>query len=125
MWIAFNDAFVSIVALHDKPGYVAVRARRKAHLKRFANAKDIVETTNTDYRYRAHVPASLAGAILMAAVENIDYTNFKNSTKDPDLHRMYSLWWGDHLKLQKGGLYNGKPKGVKKFKPGFTWDEVK
>jgi hypothetical protein len=103
MWIAFNDAFVSIVALRDQPGYVAVRARRKAHLKRFADARDIVETTDTDYRFRTHLPVGQAGAIVMAAVENIDYANFKNSTKDDDLHRMYSLWWSDHLKLQPSG----------------------
>jgi hypothetical protein len=38
---------------------------------------------------------------LAQQVEAIDYGNFKSSVRDRELHDMYTLWWGDHRKLQR------------------------
>jgi hypothetical protein len=79
-----------------------VRARKLVHLKRLLgrDAK-IVETPKRDYRWRASVPRETLSRIMDRQCQNIEYVNSKNSTKEKDLHDMYSLWWGDHHRLQQ------------------------
>lgn len=107
MWICFNDAFVSIVEYQNADADVGmskllVRARRREHLVAFLGvefATQITVTPDRDYRFRAVVSRSLVAMILSKRAWEIDYGNFKDSVEDADLHRMYALWWGDHVKL--------------------------
>lgn len=106
MWICLNDAFVSIVADAKDPTILKVRARRRNHLRVLFPGAKIHRDEKADYRFRVFVPREDVAKVIAEEVRTIAYGNFKNSTKDHDLHDMYSLWWGDHRKLQE-------PKGKK------------
>ncbi len=98
MWICLNNAFVSVVQ-HTKDKLV-VRARRKSHLTALFPDGKIIETMDRDYRFRIFVDRKEFAALIAEKIANIDYTNFKDSTKDKSLHDMYLNWWGDHYDLQ-------------------------
>jgi hypothetical protein len=100
MWICFNNAFVSVVQDRDKPGYLLVRARRKAHLTKLFPKAKITETPKRDYRWRVSVPPLYMADLVAKHIIGIDYGNFKDSVKEDALHDMYSLWWGDHHRYQ-------------------------
>lgn len=100
MWVCFNDGFVSIVEDRERPGNLLVRARRRVHLTRFAPRK-ITRSADRDYMWRASLPADWVAKVIAENVAAIDYGNFKSSVRDRELHDMYALWWGDHVKLQR------------------------
>ena len=101
MWICLNDAFVSIVEDGRRPGNLLVRARRREHLGALVPNVLITETRKSDYRYRVSLPQSTVANLIRERVAGIDYGNFKGSTKDKTLHDMYSVWWGDHIRIQR------------------------
>ena len=101
MWICFNDAFVSIVKDPDTDKLL-VRARRREHLVSFLGEEfsgKVQMTPERDYRFRAVVTKNHVAMILCDRAFAIDYGNFKDSVKDEDLHRMYTNWWCDHVRL--------------------------
>jgi hypothetical protein len=104
MWLAFNNAFVSVV--QDKENnpngkYLLVRARKRKHLQRMlGKSAKIVETPNRDYRWRARVKRDTLSWIMDWHCQNLTYTNFKDSVKEHDLHDMYANWWSDHYRMQ-------------------------
>jgi hypothetical protein len=112
MWIFLNDAFLSIVAHRDKPGFVLVRARRPGDIERALQPKlrpysyQVEETPDADYRYRAVVPAEAAAEWIAESVRNITYDNFKNSIRDHEYHGACGRVWQEMLYLQQGGKYN-------------------
>lgn len=100
MWICLNDAFVSIVSKDCPPDCLLVRARRKGDIERvFPDAK-VRTSMNTDYRYRAVVPRSVIAQALVDRVLDLDYSNFKASVEDDDLHDAYARVWGVMYGLQ-------------------------
>lgn len=102
MWICLNDAFVSVVAVPKEPDQLMVRARRKVHLKTlFPRAKLITTPEPADYRYRVIVTREEVGKLLATRVYELDYTNFKDSVPDDDLHDMYLDMWFVHKKFQE------------------------
>jgi len=113
MWICFNDAFVSVVSDPIVPGQLMVRARRKNHLKRLLGKKaKVYESPKRDYRFRAYVTREDFAKLVADKVENIDYTNFKDSVKkkDPELEKLYMKFWCEHLDYQEshyGVSYHG------------------
>lgn len=102
MWLCFNNAFVSAVAHHEQPDLLVVRARMKEHLENlFPGMKDkIIMAPERDYRWRVLVDRKQFADLVASHIEEISYTNFKDSVKDDELHDMYSTWWGDHYQLQ-------------------------
>lgn len=113
MWLCLNNSFVSIVEDRNDERFFLVRGRRKKDVAAFlGRARGVKRTPNADYLYRARVPYEDVRDSLMRALAGVTYPNFKDSVKDPDLKRMYSLWWSDHLKLQPVGKYvSGGPSG--------------
>jgi hypothetical protein len=101
MWICLSDAFVSIVAIPKEPDYLMVRARRHNHLRRLFPDGHIITTPEpADYRYRVIVDREEVTKLLTERVEKINYTNFKDSVEDDDLHDLYLEMWFDHSKFQ-------------------------
>jgi hypothetical protein len=106
MWICLNNAFVSIVAVPEQPDQLMVRARHRTHIRKlFPKAKLITTPYPADYRYRVVVSRAEVIYLLAQRVNELDYTNFKNSVVYDDLHDMYHDMWTIHWKFQKG-VYN-------------------
>ncbi len=100
MWLCLNRAFISVVHKGCKADEVLCRARRPGDLEKvFPDAK-VVESTNTDYRYRAVVKREAVAQALVAEVMGLTYSNFKDSVKDHRLHDAYSRVWGVMIGLQ-------------------------
>ena len=89
MWVYLNNAFLSII--DPKANYggggaksdqLLVRARFKGDIERVFKRAKVVETPKRDYRYRALVSRETVAQAMLQAVQNIDYLNFKGSTKE-------------------------------------------
>lgn len=109
MWIVTNKGFASAVA-HDKlKNVVVVRARNKEILSDFT--EKLVETDDSDYRFRVFVSRGSFSRWLEKKVKEIDYTNFKSSipAKDKDLKEMAGTIWGASYKMQTGRYGPQKP----------------
>lgn len=119
MWLFTQYGFFSVVCARDltdsEPGIddtrVMLRARRRAHLeairKRFAELKtcEILETANTDYRYRLVVSKAVWQQIAGILAAEIDYGNFKSRAHahsgDPDYVDALHDVWAIMEKLQR------------------------
>ena len=91
MWLFLPEGFYSIVCGRNKNDLetdtIMVRARIKQHLEdligRFpadlAN-RSILQTDDTDYRYRLIVPKPTWAKVLTQIGNELDYGNFKSET---------------------------------------------
>lgn len=106
MWICLNKAFLSIVRKDGKPNELCVRARRKKHINNvFPDAK-VTKTPDADYMYRTYIDATEVAEAIKKEIENIQYTNFKNSVKEHGLHSAYGNFWAIMYNYQR----NEKPR---------------
>lgn len=101
MWICLNDAFLSVVDKQEKPGCLTVRARRQHDISRVFPQAEVIETPSADYRYRALISRDAVARALTARVIAIDYSNFKDSVSERDLHDAYFDVWSDLFKLDR------------------------
>lgn len=93
MWLFLNDSFLSIVAHHDKPGVLLVRARKAGEIKALFPKAESWKGGGTDYQFRAEIPAEHVAKALSQRIQAIDYGNFKNSVKDHSRHDAYFQVW--------------------------------
>ena len=107
MWIATNVGFISIVQDKKDAQVLKVRARARAHLEALFPGVAILETEDTDYRFRVITDrptvALLLADLVMAEGDrpgSVKYDNFKNSVKDNPLHDLYSDFWSLHHRYQ-------------------------
>lgn len=83
------------------PDKLLVRARRKKDLENlFGKDVLIARTPNRDYRWRTVVDREEFALLVAESIRDIDYTNFKASTADHDLHNLYASMWRQHYKYQ-------------------------
>ena len=98
MWICLNNGFLSIV--QGRNNLLLVRARKRPHLEAFLRDSvfmmDILHTPERDYHWRVELDRGAVARLLTRQIRNIDYSNFKDSVKEDELHDMYALWWSDH-----------------------------
>ncbi len=80
-----------------KENHLLIRARRKEHLESFAAGAgvEVKEDSDADYRYRVSILKSEFIAVMSEKMESIEYTNFKDSVSDDELHRLYMGVWHD------------------------------
>ncbi len=96
MWICLNTGFLSVIADKD-PAKLIVLARRKRDLLNvFGQDAKIVETKDRHYHWRVFIDRENFKAIVAGQIDAINYTNFRNSVKDKDLHEMYTEFWQIH-----------------------------
>lgn len=96
MWLFTNHGFFSIVKIiNASPDAFYVRARRKEHLESYFNDKAIIQSENSDYRYRVILTRQDLFNFYAALPIDIDYTNFKDSIKDPALQAFATKVWLD------------------------------
>jgi len=103
MWVSLSDSFLSIVALEGPaadPAQLLVRARVAGDIERVFPTAKVTHTPRSDYAYRTTLPRTMVANALVAAVEAIDYTNFKNSVPDQARHDAYFECWEAMYNLQ-------------------------
>ena len=105
MWVCFNDTFLSIVDKASTPGALVVRARRAGDIEKVFPGAEVKRTPGNDYLFRAEIMRGEVAAKIAERVMEIDYSNFKGSTKDKPLHDAYMGVWGVMGRLQPGGPY--------------------
>lgn len=105
MWIFTNYGFFSFTQSTFKPGFIQIRARDDrdlADLKTRHKLKgQIIETTESDYRWRILVKPETAGRILADEAAAIDYSNFKNATTDRMHARPLMEVWSAMMRVQR------------------------
>jgi hypothetical protein len=102
MWICFNDGFVSVVVDKGDPARLLVRARRKQDLLNVCGKDvEVLDNAGSDYRWRTFVDRKAFSALVAGRIDKIDYTNFKNSIKEKDLHGLYVDFWNLHRQYQE------------------------
>lgn len=100
MWLCLNNSFLSIVSHYDDPSKLLVRSRVAGHIEAvFPDAK-VYERKGSDYAFRADVPRQQVADAISKRLMTIDYTNFKNSVQDHDLHDAYAGFWSIMYRLQ-------------------------
>ena len=115
MWLQTRVGFFSIVRkpADIKAGMLTVRARVRDDLQNLRDRflpelGEIVESSTSDYRYRARVPsAALAEAMGRIALD-IDYSNFKDTValeQGPKRAKLYHGVWNALLELQRDPAY--------------------
>lgn len=106
MWVFMNDAFFSAVEHEKNPDWVMVRARMEGDLERAfqVNSSEVLETSDSDYRFRITVTKDELNAAIISYVSNyLDYTNFKNSIpkEDKARYKAYTGVWQEMLEYQE------------------------
>ena len=116
MWIAMNDSFVSVVVNRNDPKSVVVRARVKEDLVALfpPHANDIVEMTESDYRWRLFLDKKYVSAVIAERVMDIDYDNFKDSVPKTWRKQAYNSIWSTMYNVQLG-MYGPQYNTQRKF----------
>lgn len=107
MWLMLNTAFVSIVKKDCAADELMIRARRKGDIERIFPDAKVTRYTKSDYLYRAPVKTSVVIEAMKREVEAIDYSNFKDSVDDKDLHDAYLDVWHVMAETQEVPPYSG------------------
>ena len=97
MWIFTNTGFVSIVnpeKWDGEKGRLLVRARGPGEIESLFGADvSIMKTPERDYLYRALIPAEEVAKVISKHVQDISYSNFKNSVTNYDyLNTCHDVW---------------------------------
>lgn len=99
MWIFLSDSFVSVVADRNDPARLLVRARRPGDIEAFLAPVTlprefaVTESPDADYKFRAFVPREVIARATVAHASAIDYSNFKNTVREPARHSAYMDVW--------------------------------
>jgi hypothetical protein len=101
MWICLNTGFLSVIADKDPAKLIVLARRKRDLLSTFGQDAEIVETNDRHYRWRIFIDRERFKAVVAGLVDGINYTNFKNSVKDRELHEMYTEFSQIHLQYQE------------------------
>ncbi|MEX1219252.1 MAG: hypothetical protein WEB05_02570 [Solirubrobacterales bacterium] len=111
MWLVTDRGFFSVVDKGDRAGYLCVRARVRGDLENLFELEslagysaDVIETHNSDYRFRVYVTREDWIAAASDLADRIDYSNFKSAVAERQGHdraHTYLDVWQDLYKLQR------------------------
>ena len=101
MWILMNDSMLSIARHKHQPGTLLVRARLTGDIERVFPSVQVIEGAGSDYRFRAALPESEVAEAINRRLLDIDYSNFKNSVREPKRHDTYFKVWDAMYQLQE------------------------
>ena len=110
MWLVTDRGFYSVVDKGDREGYLCVRGRVREDIDALFEldslagyADDVIETHDSDYRYRVYVRREDWVAAAADLAGRIDYDNFKNRVRrsqGADRAHRYGEVWGTLYGLQ-------------------------
>jgi len=124
MWLCGTNFFISMVKDREDPTKLMVRARRKIDLVRaFGIENEIIETPKNDYRWRAFIKRSVIKDMINARIDGLDYTNFKKSVTDEDLHDMYNQFWMEHYGYGQRDPEVRKKRATNDRSDHFAWGD--
>ncbi len=103
MWLVTDRGFYSVVDKRDREGYLCVRGRVRRDIDALfeldclsAYADEVIETHDSDYRYRVYVTREDWADALLDLTTRIDYDNFKNAVAHKQgyerSHRYLEVW---------------------------------
>ena len=111
MWLVTDRGFYSVVDKGDREGHVCIRARVGTDLENLIElesltgyAGDVIETHNSDYRFRVYVTREDWVAAAADLARQIDYSNFKSVVAERQGHdraHTYMDVWSDLNRLQR------------------------
>lgn len=95
MWVVMNDSFVSVVQDRTDKDRVVVRARVEQDLVELFpdHTADMIETTDSDYRFRLFLNKRYVAKKIEQRVMDIDYPNFKDSVTQSWRKLAYTQIW--------------------------------
>ena len=93
MWICDNEGFLSIVSNWNDDDTLLVRARSEKHLKNLFPYCEMFTDAEADYPFRAYINRDEVAEVIAMRLAEAEYTNFKDSVKDDDLHDAYVNIW--------------------------------
>ena len=102
MWVFTKTGFISIVQHREQVDLMIVRARCAVHLQSLFPGTEVLETKNADYRFRAFVHRDVVKNVLTAAIDALDYSNFKDSIADAQYHDAAMRVWEVMHVIQHG-----------------------
>ena len=109
MWIFTTIGFFSVVEDPEHPNTLKIRARAREDLEalrdRYLPDLEIVESSNTDYRFRAFVHRDEWEHAARSLAADIDYPNFKSAVAKRQGHSRagrYARVWQIMYALQEG-----------------------
>lgn len=112
MWLFTRYGFYSVTVSVQDRTKMQVRARASKDLENLLNVADeygirlhvknggVIETKNSDYRYRLIINREEWPALAHALAGDVDYSNFKGQIKDNTRHSLYEDVWRTMLSLQ-------------------------
>lgn len=101
MWIALNNAFLSIVSDTPKSPVLKVRARAKGDIERVFPRAKVQCVAGRDYAFRAMIDRKEVAAAIAREVGGITYPNFKGSVREDDRHDAYVRLWNAMADFQE------------------------
>ena len=93
MWVFSRSSFLSLVADHDDPAVLLVRARIRTDIHHLWPHVTVDVTPWRDYKYRARIPRAEVAEALSREVTSIDYPNFKAAVGDKRRSPFYGWVW--------------------------------
>lgn len=121
MWIATNKGFISVVTadpprlpkaekkrLKGEGRPLCIRARKAEHLAALFPGRKVYQWKARDYPARIFIGAETFAAFMAEQARSIDYSNFKSSVRDHELHDAYMGVWNVMHGYQYG-RYRQKP----------------
>lgn len=103
MWIVTNKSYLSIVEDRNDENLFVVRARIQGDIEEFFDNPNIrvIESEDRDYRFRVFADKKLVKDKLLEKLNNIDYSNFKNSVESEERKRWYTRIWSVMFDVQE------------------------
>lgn len=103
MWIVTNKSFLSAVQDSNDHTKFVVRARIKGDLEAFFSgiSVNVIESDDSDYRFRVFVSKDVFKTHMIKNINSIDYSNFKDSVKDPERKGWYTKLWAVMFNVQE------------------------
>jgi len=106
MWVFTKHGFISIVTTKKKKKF-AIRARNKDHLVALLPDVKIIETTDSDYRFRCILTAKEFSTFWEELQKTITYQNFKNEVTNHLYHTALIDVWVVMAEYQSEQMYFG------------------
>ena len=108
MWVVSAVGFFSIVHKPEDPGELTIRARVREDLEALKEfylptMSDIIESDDSDYRYRGFDSKEAVSEALGEIAKDIDYRNFKDEIRlkyGDERAVIYSEVWGRLFRLR-------------------------
>ena len=116
MWLMTEKGFVSVVEHRDDPDTLIVRARVPEDLKGLG--LEVSEfNKDADYRYRTYICRAYFAHIVMTAVMDLNYTNFKSACPD-NRQEIYLSVWSTLIELEDLESPSQKTRASRRFYNG-------